>query len=504
MLSVNKKDEMLLLSKRIAIYLRVSTDEQAEKNISIPAQESRIRSYCKSKGWTVISEPYIDNGYSGKNLERPAIQQLIKDCKEDKFDAVAVWKLDRLSRRQRDAIHIIEDVFGLNPESKNIERKIDLISVTESIDTSTPMGRAQLGIMFIFSQLERETIIERSRFGKKEAAEQGRFGGGLPYGYDYNKEKGQLVVNPVQAEAVKMIFEYYLTGKYGFNTIANIMTEKGFAGQRTSYMQKDQVKNVLASPFVAGYIKHLNKIYHGQHEAIIDKETWDKAQELINKRYTPIPVKDDHNLLTGLIYCGKCGCRMRFKSRIWTSKKSVGNNFYYVCYARAGYKTMSDHYCSSSYFSAEKVNNKVVEKLKCYSINQDELEEFLEKKRNSSAKTKVDIAVIEAELSNIDKMMERWLDAFEKGGIKLDVLNNRMNKLYDRKTKLENSINDFKKQQDEFNADMIRASEVLEAIHYFPQTWDVATIEERRQIIQLVVKKVTVTSNDDITVELDI
>lgn len=139
---------------RAAIYVRVSTEEQAEHGISIPAQKSRLISYCKTQGWEIY-DFFIDSGYSGKNLERPAMQRLIEDARNRKFNTALVLKLDRLSRRQKDVLCLLEDIF----EPNNIGFK----SATESFDTTTPFGKAALGMMAVFTQLERETIIERIR-----------------------------------------------------------------------------------------------------------------------------------------------------------------------------------------------------------------------------------------------------------------------------------------------------------------------------------------------------
>jgi site-specific DNA recombinase len=267
-------------------------------------------------------------------------------------------------------------------------------------------------------------------------------------------------------------------------------------------MSKDQVKNILTSPFVAGYVKHLTNMFSGQHEAIISKGTWDKTQEMIQRRYTPIPAKDDHNLLTGLIYCEKCGSRMRFKSRIWSSKKTTGNNYYYVCYGRAGYKTMSDHYCSTPYFSAVDINKKVVETLIHYSLNQEELEKFITEKQLKV--TNVDINTIKSELANIDKQMDRWLDAFEKGAIDHIILADRTKILNERKIKLEESIADIQKKKDDFEAEIIHANEVLTLLHSLPDIWDKFTIDEKRGLITGIVKKVIVLPDGNVSVKLDI
>ena len=177
------------MSKRkAAIYIRVSTDFQAEEGYSIDAQKEQLTAYCVSKSIKNY-EYYIDGGWSGSNIERPEIQRLIKDVKEDKISHVIVYKLDRLSRSQKDTLYLIEDVF--NPHG------VDFVSLNESMDTSTPMGRLMLGILSAFAQLERENIRLRTRMGMKERVKAGLWmgGGRVPFGYDYDKEKGILVPN---------------------------------------------------------------------------------------------------------------------------------------------------------------------------------------------------------------------------------------------------------------------------------------------------------------------
>lgn len=131
--------------KKVGIYIRVSTQEQANEGYSIQAQKERLISYCKAKDWHIV-DIYTDGGYSGSNLDRPGIQKLIADI--EKIDMVLVYKLDRLSRSQKDTLYLIEDIF--------LKNNVDFVSMNESFDTSTPFGRAMIGILSVFAQLERE------------------------------------------------------------------------------------------------------------------------------------------------------------------------------------------------------------------------------------------------------------------------------------------------------------------------------------------------------------
>ncbi|MTO64834.1 recombinase family protein, partial [Turicibacter sanguinis] len=183
---------------RVAIYARVSTEQQVD-NYSIDFQKERTKAFCASKGWDNITE-YIDGGFSGSNTQRPALQKLIKDIDKRLIDVVIVYRLDRLSRSQRDTLFLIEELF--------LPNNVEFISLNETIDTSTPFGRAMIGILSVFAQLERETINERMRFGRyKRVKDNGYYGGGLaePLGYRI-KEHGILEINEEEAEIVKVIY----------------------------------------------------------------------------------------------------------------------------------------------------------------------------------------------------------------------------------------------------------------------------------------------------------
>lgn len=160
---------MTQLDTHAALYIRVSTDAQFEEGYSVDAQLKMLEAHCVSRGISRY-EPYIDGGYTGSNLDRPQIQRLIADAKAKRIDCVIVYKLDRLSRSQKDTLYLIEDVF--------LPHNVDFVSIRETLDTSTPYGRAMIGILSAFAQLERENIRERTRMGMKERVRNGLWMGG--------------------------------------------------------------------------------------------------------------------------------------------------------------------------------------------------------------------------------------------------------------------------------------------------------------------------------------
>ena len=150
-------------------YVRVSTENQLE-NYSIEEQTMRIRSYCQAKGWHLI-KIYTDGGYSGGNINRPALQQMLTDMKRGTVDAIIVYKLDRLSRSQKDTLTLIEDHM--------LSAGVDFISINENFDTSSPFGRAMIGILSVFAQLEKDQITERFTMGRIGRSKAGYYHGGL-------------------------------------------------------------------------------------------------------------------------------------------------------------------------------------------------------------------------------------------------------------------------------------------------------------------------------------
>lgn len=277
-----------------ALYIRVSTEAQAEEGYSIQAQAERLEAYCKAMGWDHYRF-YTDGGYSGSNLDRPEMTRLIADAKGGLVATVVVFKLDRLSRSQKDTLYLIEDVF--------LPHGVDFISLNESIDTSTPYGRAMIGILSAFAQLERENIYLRTRMGMVERVRQGYWmgGGGVPFGYDYDQTAGILVPN-ADAPRVRQMYDLYLKG-WSAQRIADRMGLK----------YDKLVTQILTRKSNIGIITYKGEEYQGLHQPIVPEELFWLVQDRMKERATKNrTAAGGRHLLTGLVYCGSCGARMRY------------------------------------------------------------------------------------------------------------------------------------------------------------------------------------------------
>lgn len=280
-------------TRKTALYIRVSTDAQYEEGYSVDAQKQKLEQYCKLKDITDY-EFYIDGGWSGSNIDRPEIKRLMDEIIGGKVGAVIVYKLDRLSRSQKDTIFMLEEVF--NPYN------CSFVSLNENFDTTTPYGKAMIGILSVFAQLERENIRERTRMGMYERVKSGYWmgGGRVPFGYDYDANRDILVPNE-HAEDVRQIFDLYLQG-YSTTALAKMF----------DVSSDKHITNILDRVTYLGKINFCGEIIDGLHEPIIDEQTWSKVQAERQKRSTKGIVTSSY-LLTGLIYCGKCGARMRYQ-----------------------------------------------------------------------------------------------------------------------------------------------------------------------------------------------
>lgn len=255
--------------KIAALYIRVSTLDQAREGYSLAAQQAALEAWAKEHNY----EPslYADEGISGKDIKhRPAMMQLLADVEAGKVSVVAVWALSRLTRSVADLYATWEllDSHG-----------VGLISHTESFDTSTPTGRAMMGLLGIFAQMEREITGERVRAAMDERAAQGKRTCHRVLGYD-PVGTDDLVPNPKEAEMVRYIYSKYLEHR-SLSAVAELCRIRGYRGKRGREMTAWSIKLILTRPIYAGYNSWHGELIKGRHEPLISVAMYNRVQRLL-------------------------------------------------------------------------------------------------------------------------------------------------------------------------------------------------------------------------------
>ena len=410
---------------RVGLYPRVSGHEQ-EDNYSIPEQIDRMKKYCESRDWMVY-KIYTDSAYSGSNMDRPGLQDMIKDCQNGKLDMVLVYKLDRLSRSQKDTLFLIEDVFEKNG--------VGFTSMTENFDTSTPHGKFIIGILSVFAQLEREKIKERTMIGKDSRAKEGKWHGGkwVPIGYDY--ENGDLVPNEYEAMQVREIADLFLKGTH-VRTIERMMTEKGYRHKHGEWDAKT-IKRVLKNPVNIGMIKNRDKWHKGIHEPIIEQKTFDEIQKLMQDRQEKYGAARPHqSLLGGILYCKNCGARY--------ARQSYNGIYYYMCYSRSKKMKKMIKYptCKNRNFRMEELEGIVLSEIHKLAFEPGHIEKVRENRPVSDMTEK--IKSITSEIAKIDTQISKMMDLYALGTIDLDVISEKVSGLNSTKTALTKELETMK------------------------------------------------------------
>ena len=354
-----------------AIYTRVSTDTQAEKDFSsCEAQEEKIRAFIKSQNNWKVFKVYSDAGFTGANLNRPALQELLEDIKQGGINIVLVYKIDRLTRSPRDFYQLIE-IFD--------RYKVDFISITERFDTSTPAGRLLRNIMLTFAQFERELASERTKDKMLERAKKGLWNGGL-VSYGYKKENKKLVINPKEAEIVRFIYESYIT-KGSLAIVYKELKEKGIKNRQGKFFTKSHLENILRNIVYIGKIKYSGKVYEGIHEPLISEEVFNLAQQIHKEKIRKLRLYKEF-LFGGLIICNECGSRM---TSSFTNKRKEGRLKRYYYYRCTSTTKKDWNACSTRQVSAERLENFIFDNLERISNDRPYIENLVFRLNNDSS-----------------------------------------------------------------------------------------------------------------------
>ncbi|MCL1863456.1 MAG: recombinase family protein [Defluviitaleaceae bacterium] len=334
-----------------AIYVRVSTDEQAKEGYSIRAQIDKLKNYIQIKDWGFY-KVYADEGISGKNItDRPAINELINDIKSGIVTNVLVYKIDRLTRSTKDLIELTE-IFN--------KSKCGFNSLMESIDTQTASGRMFLKIIGIFAEFERENTIERITLACEKKVKEGFTLAGFSTSYGYDRESGDKIqrINPYEAKIVREIYHMYLDGNMSYSAIATNLNHRGIKSKMGVAWHHASIGGILKNPNYIGKVRYAmddpDRYFEaeGKHEPIISEELFNSVQKkrgIIKKvAYTKRPKED--NYFCGIVYCAECGTKMQSNGE---HKKNANGEVI----AKRGYRcpNVTKGLCNTSRFSHKKL-----------------------------------------------------------------------------------------------------------------------------------------------------
>ena len=453
------KDKMMVFG-----YARVSTENQLE-NYSIEEQTARLEAYCSAKGW-VLLHTYIDGGYSGGNTNRPALQAMLAQLRETHVDAVVVYKLDRLSRSQKDTLTLIED--------KLLAHGTDFVSINENFDTSTPFGRAMIGILSVFAQLEKDQITERFTMGRIGRGKAGYFhgGGNAPTGYTY--ADGVLSVNEYEAMQVREAFDLFLAGK-SINAIWHILS-----GKYTTKWTATKVRNVLKNSLYIGKIHFMGQEYNGLHQSIVEEDIFTAANHLLNSlsRETAKTTSQRNPfragyLLSGLVYCGRCGARYS------------ANHGYYKCYSRAKScpKFVVDPDCKNDNWEIGTLDALVCQQVDAMVSNAAAVDHVIQE-ADTARTIHVDKEKLRRTCADIDRQIERLIELYQFGSIPMASITQRINDLSSQKAALESQLN---------ASDEIPAKELfLAAVEDYRQGFADGDTDQKRALLAGLLDRITI------------
>lgn len=471
------------VTNKVAIYVRVSTTNQAEEGYSIEEQTDKLKAYCSIKDWSVY-DVYVDAGFSGSNTQRPALQKLIKDVPKKKFDTVLVYKLDRLSRSQKDTLYLIEEIFNKND--------IAFLSLLENFDTSTPFGKAMIGILSVFAQLEREQIKERMQLGKIGRAKSGKsmMWAKVAYGYTYHVGTGEMTVNQSEAVVVRKVFTSYLNGR----SITKLRDDLNQKYPKTPAWSYRTIRQMLDNPVYCGYNKYKGVIYTGNHEAIISEDVYNQVQGEIKIRQikayaqnkNPRPFQSKY-MLSGI---GQCGyCKAPLKSLLRNTKKDGTRTVRYECHQRRpkkirGVTTYNDNKkCNSGIYSKDDLEAYVLESISKLQTGSDYLDELFDNEPE-----KLDRKAINKEIETLSNKISKLNDLYINNLITLDDLKNQSSTFNAKIEILKDELaNDPALKHQENKQKMLK---ILDTKDVFEMDY-----EEQKMLVRALIDKVQVTSD---------
>lgn len=498
------------------IYIRVSTAMQVD-GYSLEAQKDRLTKFAEFQDMEVVRE-YCDAGKSGKSITgRPEFTQMLQDVADDKdgVEYILVFKLSRFGRNAADVLNSLQYIqdFGVN-----------LICVEDGIDSSKDSGKLTITVLSAVAEIERENILVQTMEGRKQKAREGKWNGGqAPFGYTLDSKKGMLLVNPEEAEIVKIIFNKFVNEGMGADSISNYLNQHGYVktkyrSHELNYFTRSLIRKILDNPVYIGKIAYgkssTEKIkgtrdqYHrvrneefllaeGLHEAIIDLDLWEGARakrEETGVKWVKTHSLEHEHILTGLLKCPICGVGMSGTVRR-RKNKSTGeykDDFYYRCKHRK--KINESDFCNCSLVLNQNELNSEVERHIMDLVNNEDGRAFIIRRMES----RVDVSSLEIEreqlrgqlrqLSGAKKKLTDMLDRLDVSDKHYDRkyqdMHDRLDNLYDKIGDIDDQLQDVNEKIRMAYENQITSKQVYQILTCFDKIYFEMTDLEKKEFFR--------------------
>ena len=472
----------LQLPEPAALYVRVSTAEQFEAGYSVQEQTEKLKAYCLAMGWNDY-KIYTDPGYSGASLDRPGIQEVIRDVGRGACRKVIVWKLDRLSRSQKDTLVLLEDVFA--------PAGCAFVSLCENFDTATPIGRCIVGVLAAFAQMERENIKMRTQMGRSASIRAGKYAGPCaPVGYMARFDrsgKREIVPDPYESIIIKDMYRLYNSGR-SLGEIARHCIEKYDAFKDLKTSPATRIQRILKNPVYAGLVKDGGRLFPGKHEALVSMEEWEAANARISDNVQAFERKGRRGLLSGMIFCGCCGARM--------------------CAQQYGSK--GKRYLAYTCYSVSKIHPNMVKDPNCQNRkNKPKVDELDQLILDEISKLAADPAAFDSlkkdpeggrergealrgRLAEIEKQIARLLNLYQTGVMDLEELQPRLSDLKEERGKISRSLEEEAAAED----NKLPKEAALDIANAFPAAVAAGDPDQLRALVRALIEKVEIINGE--------
>ncbi|OME28914.1 resolvase [Paenibacillus odorifer] len=510
----------MLINYRIAIYARVSTEEQAEFGYSIDAQLDTLRAYCNLHQKTIVGE-YVDRGVSGKSIDgRYELQKLLRDAKQGLFDEVLVWKINRISRRTIDLLKIVEELG---------QQRITFRSFSENFETETAMGKFALQMLGAVGELERNTIVDNVRMGMKQRARSGQWNGGKVLGYrssqvvrgQRHRKDSTLEIVPEEADIVRKIFELYASGK-GLKAIANQINHEGHKTKRGNAFSTDSIKQIILNPVYVGKIRYLQHehwnerrrkgkndtpiLVDGSHDSIISDDLWEKVQLLqSSKAVTSSRNFDGKYTLTGLMKCPQCGAAMVASRTVNTLKD--GTKIIRRYYSCGNFKSKGSSVCRANSVKADYAEAFVYQRLKEVINNDRILKDIIstmnQHKKGNTVPLQNELHHIIQKADSIEGKRQKYFGLFEEELVDRETLANRLDELKAEKERLLARKSEIEWELSNDSSQLVDFEYVRAILGQLEHLLFKASTEQIKSLLHLVIKQINVKNRKIEAIELN-